>query len=487
VPLVSAHRPSRLALLVGTVWSICGLVLLWPLALGTTSLAHHHVSRGILLLTGAIGARGVLSVVMNMVIDGATGRARRSYRIALMESLSASLPSDDVVSSLVWASERASGTIALDALRAGAGMAILNLPLIFWFGGWQSASIVLVLVCIAIPFYQRAGAIARDADTVFRRQRNDLTDRQLELLHNSLELRALGAIDYGADTIGALSEREHRSALTAIRASLGSSLVTEFLGGVSVGLVAMVVGFGLLRGREHVTAALISVFATADLIGWIRRYGVAFHQREAVREAVDLLHATQTTRFEPAGTALLTTRMLRTTDHHAPVSLDIQPGDHIAVVGPSGSGKTTLVSTLLGVRLPFEGRIQRTTTPIGRVAIESQLLGDTVRTNLALTRSVEDSALTTALAEVGLSLELNRRLSADGEGLSTGERLRLLVARALVQEVGLIVLDDVAGALDRESSDRVREALRRRPTLAVIECAVDAPSFISPIRTVVMQ
>ena len=99
-------------------------------------------------------------------------------------------------------------------------------------------------------------------------------------MHHAPDLRALGAVAYGADEIGAHQRSEHVLALRAIRVALGSSLVTEFLSGVSVGLVAMVVGFALLDGHVSLVRALIAVLVTAEVFAAVRRVGVAFHQRE---------------------------------------------------------------------------------------------------------------------------------------------------------------------------------------------------------------
>jgi len=486
VPVARDTPSSPLGYLVGAIGAAAGIALLWPSARGANEIAHHHFADGVTLLGLVLIGRYALAHAMTQSIEAIAATQRRHDRASLMASLARSLPSPDVVTSLLWASERASGGVALDALRAGAGVAVLDIPLLFVFGGWQSAGAVIALIALAIPFYRRAGIVARDADVLFRRQRSDLTQRQLELLTNSLELRALGAVDYGADSVVALSTREHRSAMKAIRASLGSSLVTEFLSGVSVGLVAMVVGFGLLHGHEQLTPALLAVFASADLIGWIRRYGVAFHQREAVSEARAVLSSRTVTAPPIVNNALIACSHLQTSHHSPPLSFELNLGERVAIVGPSGSGKTTLVDTWLGLRSPVAGRVYRSSATVGRVTIDSQLLGTSVRENLTLSGEFSDHELRKLLSEVGLTVDLDRTLSPDGIGLSTGERARVILARALLHGVALVVLDDIAGVLDDESRVKVRAALRARPRLAVIECNVDAPVFINADRTVVL-
>jgi ATP-binding cassette, subfamily C, bacterial CydD len=87
-------------------------------------------------------------------------------------------------------------------------------------------------------------------------------------------------VEYGANEIAAISDSEHAIAMRAIRVALESSLVTEFLSGVSIGLVAMVVGFALLGGRITLEHALIAVLVTSEIFTHVRRYGVEFHRRE---------------------------------------------------------------------------------------------------------------------------------------------------------------------------------------------------------------
>jgi ATP-binding cassette subfamily C protein CydD len=134
----------------------------------------------------------------------------------------------------------------------------------------------------------------------YLQRRNVLESRQLELLHHAPELRALGAVTYGANEIAAISDSEHVIALRAIRVALESSLVTEFLSGVSIGLVAMVVGFGLLDGRLDLFHALVAVLVTAELFLHVRRYGAEFHRREDAAASLFLLQDVETTASTPS-------------------------------------------------------------------------------------------------------------------------------------------------------------------------------------------
>jgi ABC-type transport system involved in cytochrome bd biosynthesis fused ATPase/permease subunit len=74
---------------------------------------------------------------------------------------------------------------------------------------------------------------------------------------------------------------------------------------------------------------------------------------------------------------------------------------------------------------------------------------------------------------------LDTELLADGKGISTGEKVRLVMARALLAQPDLLILDDVAGVLDDDSRRLVCGVLDAYPSLSVVEATVDTPLFTS--------
>lgn len=153
-------------------------------------------------------------------------------------------------------------------------------------------------------------------------------------------------------------------------------------------------------------------------------------------------------------------------DHDAlgPVSLDVEPGEHLAVTGANGSGKTTLMLMLAG-REPTAGRIERPGAVglgrIGGTAVimqhpESQVLGtrvaDDVVWGLPPGKATDVSQL---LAEVGLDGLAER----DTGGLSGGELQRLAVAAALAREPSLMIADEVTSMVDQQGRDGLMSVL----------------------------
>lgn len=163
-------------------------------------------------------------------------------------------------------------------------------------------------------------------------------------------------------------------------------------------------------------------------------------------------------------------------DALGPITLDVGPGEHIAVTGDNGSGKTTLMLVLAG-QPPTAGTIERTGAvglgKVGGTAVvmqhpESQVLGsrvaDDVVWGLPPGQSIDVDKL---LKEVGLDGLAER----DTGGLSGGELQRLALAAALARDPSLLIADEVTSMVDqqgRESLLRLLAGLRERHRMALV-------------------
>lgn len=163
------------------------------------------------------------------------------------------------------------------------------------------------------------------------------------------------------------------------------------------------------------------------------------------------------------------------------IDLDVKAGQTLAIVGPSGSGKTTMMALVMRFYDPQQGAIRldeldlRTVKQsslrrnIGTVLQDPLLFNDTVRNNIAYGRpeasleQVEEAARSAnALNFIAqLPERFDTMVGERGGRLSVGERQRIAIARALLKDPPILILDEATSSLDAESEALVQEALDR--------------------------
>lgn len=475
----------RTARFLGALNVIISLALAVLFASGLSEIARGSITTGLIMLMVVITLRWLVSLALAEWNHATARSIRRRWRDRTIEHLL--LPRQEGERSrgdLALAIEHAADGPSLALLATSARFSVLGLAVVFWSAGWLCTAITIGLMALAVPLYQRAGKRSAALATEYQQRRSRLETRQLELLSHAPELRALGAVAYGADEIAAISRSENVIAMRAIRVALESSLVTEFLSGVSIGLVAMVVGFALLGGRIGLDHALVAVLVTSEIFISIRRFGSEFHRRENATASLARLSTYATPSPASLGGPLLRAANLVTEVNSQPVTVDVAPGDRVLVTGPSGSGKTTLLQTLVGWRVPRAGLAEHSSAVIGYVSAESALLSGSLWQNVTLNAPLARAGVTALLVDLGLVgprfSDLDAPLLADGRGLSGGERVRIVLARCLLAEADVLVLDDIAGVLDLTTRDRVRAVLEHVGDIAIVEATVDSPLLTDP-------
>jgi len=160
------------------------------------------------------------------------------------------------------------------------------------------------------------------------------------------------------------------------------------------------------------------------------------------------------------------------------LDLRIERGSRIAIVGPSGCGKSSLLLTLAGLLAPVAGTVTRLAdNPVRYFAEDGHIFTTSVRENLLVSRGdATDAQIIDAINRVGLGdwvaglpQGVDTPLDAGADSVSGGQRRRLLLARALINESPILLLDEPGENLDRADSDRLQSELLDASTAALVD------------------
>lgn len=368
------------------------------------------------------------------------------------------------------------------------------LAVMFWYSAWLSVSMLLAGPLIALVI----SSVSRRYRKISRRIQTsvaDVTQIGQDVILGEREIKIYGGQAEEAARFSKINENNRRQHLKVAATNAMSSALVQILSACSL---ALVVYLATRPGElERLTPGAFAAFMTAMLaiLPSLKRItsAQALIQRglaaaESVFESLDEPAEADTGTYSPdrvRGEIVFDHVSLRYPGREEFAVRDIQlriaPGETVALVGRSGSGKSTLVALLARFLQPDSGSVSIDGVALqdfGLVALRRQLalvsqqivlFNDSISHNIAYgDLRKHDAANIEAAARAAHAWEfieslpqgINTNIGERGALLSGGQRQRLAIARALLKDAPILILDEATSGLDNRSEQHVQEALR---------------------------
>lgn len=512
-----AGRYLRLATLLGASGGLLIVAQAWLIALTINAVIFEdaglaEVETYLMLLVPVLIGRALLAWSSEVFTFRGAAQVRHALRIRLFDHIRAlgpvelhrvrkRLDADDEQSTGALANTLAEGIESLEGfyaryLPAATLMAALPLILLaFVFpSDWLSGTVMLVTAPL-IPLFMVL--IGKGAEALNQKQWRELARMSahfLDIIQGLTTLKLFDAHKREAAVIAAISERFRMSTMRVLRVAFLSSAVLEFFASVSIALVAVFIGFRLLAGEMDFLYGFFVLLLAPEFYLPLRNMGTQYHARmEAVGAAERMMAVLDHTAPErPGGNghlddpSRLRIEFDRVTlsyedDRKAldQVSLDIAPGETLAVIGASGAGKTSLVNLLLGFIEADAGELRINGKPLRELDLAAwrkhlawvpqnpRLFAGSIADNIRLgDPDASDEAVAAAARAAhadefiaALADGYDTRVGEAGAGLSGGQIQRIALARAYLRDAPLLILDEPTASLDADSEALVSAAL----------------------------
>lgn len=366
-----------------------------------------------------------------------------------------------------------------------------------------AAGLILALTAPLIPLFMiLAGLAAADSSQKNMSALAKLSGQFLDRLRGLETLRLFNKTKEQTEYIEESTEDFRETTMTVLKMAFLSSAVLEFFTSISIALMAVYFGFSYLGqinfGSYDTELTLFIGFfcliLAPEFYQPLRDLGAYYHDRAAGIGAADEIvkfleqevtsqQYEQTHSIEPKSAVEIIAKNLIALSPQghpltAPLNFCLTAQSNTALVGQSGAGKTTLINVLLGF-LNYQGSLKINGIELHDLSLnewrkniawvgqnplllqgtirENLLFGDIQATDEQITQALEQAQATSFCAKLGLDFLIRE----GGIGLSVGQAQRLVIARSLLRQSNLLLLDEPTASLDAKSENAVLQVLQK--------------------------
>ena len=480
---------------------LCGDAIDKMLGKGNVDLAGVlRIAVSILVVAAAAALAQWLLSVCNNRITFSVSRDLRNEALRKIQTLPLSYldshPSGDIVSRMVADVDTFADGLLMGFTQLFSGILTIFGTLLFMLR--ENVPITLVVVCITPLSLVVAGFLAKRSYGYFQSQ-STVRGKQTALINEMIEgQKVVQAFGHEAESLAAFDEVNGQLQDVSLKAIFFSSLTnpaTRFVNNIVYAGVGLVGALYAVRGG--ITIGQLSVFLSYanqytkpfnEISGVVTELQNALACAARVFELLDaedqVPEAENAAALQPDGHVQLqdvSFRYLPDRPLIEGLSLDVQPGQRIAIVGPTGCGKTTLINLLMRFYDVNGGSIKVSGTDIrdvtraslrgsyGMVLQDTWLRAGTVRENIAYGKPDATMDEVIAAAKAAHAHSFIRRLpegydtviAEDGGNISQGQKQLLCIARVMLCLPPMLILDEATSSIDTRTEVRIQKAFAR--------------------------
>ena len=480
---------------------LCGDAIDKMLGKGNVDLAGVlRIAVSILVVAAVAALAQWLLSVCNNRITFSVSRDLRNEALRKIQTLPLSYldshPSGDIVSRMVADVDTFADGLLMGFTQLFSGILTIFGTLLFMLR--ENVPITLVVVCITPLSLVVAGFLAKRSYGYFQSQ-STVRGQQTALVNEMIEgQKVVQAFGHEAESLAAFDEVNGQLQDVSLKAIFFSSLTnpaTRFVNNIVYAGVGLVGALYAVRGG--ITIGQLSVFLSYanqytkpfnEISGVVTELQNALACAARVFELLDaedqLPEAENAVTLQPDGHVQLQDVAFRYLPDRPLIeglSLDVQPGQRIAIVGPTGCGKTTLINLLMRFYDVNSGSIKVSGTDIrditraslrgsyGMVLQDTWLRAGTVRENIAYGKPDATMDEVIAAAKAAHAHSFIRRLpegydtviAEDGGNISQGQKQLLCIARVMLCLPPMLILDEATSSIDTRTEVRIQKAFAR--------------------------